>query len=186
MTICLNMIVKDESHIILDTLLKLLEKINIDYYVISDTGSSDNTIEIIETFFKKNNISGEIHQDTWKDFGTNRSIALEYAFNKADYIFIFDADDSIEGDFKLPELSLDSYMLKFGNHTSSYNRMCLVKGNIRWKYLGVLHEVISNIDNIPITQGSVNGEYFIISGRTSTRNKNKNKYLDDAKILDGG
>ena len=184
MTICLNMIVKDESHIILDTLLKLLEKINIDYYVISDTGSSDNTIEIIETFFKKNNISGEIHQDTWKDFGTNRSIALEYAFNKADYIFIFDADDSIEGSFKLPDLILDSYMLKFGNHTSSYNRMCLVKGNIRWKYLGVLHEVISNIDNIPITQGKIDGEYFIISGRTSTRNKNKNKYLDDAKILE--
>jgi len=176
------MIVKDESHIILDTLSKLLKKINIDYYAISDTGSSDNTINLIEFFFKEKDIPGEIHQDTWKDFGTNRSIALKYAFNKADYIFIFDADDSIEGNFKLPELVLDSYMLKFGNQTSAYNRLCLVKGNIQWKYRGVLHEVISA--DVPVTQGSIDGDYFIISGRTSARNKNNNKYLEDAKILE--
>jgi GR25 family glycosyltransferase involved in LPS biosynthesis len=175
------MIVKDESHIILHTLSKLLKKINIDYYAISDTGSSDNTIEIIQTFFKERSIPGEIHQDTWKDFGTNRSIALEYAYLKADYILIFDADDSIEGNFKLPELKLDAYMLKFGNHTTSYNRMCLVKGSIKWNYIGVLHEVITT--SVPITQGNIDGDYFIISGRTSARNKNGNKYLEDAKIL---
>ena len=181
MKLCLNMIVKDESHIIHDTLLKLLKKIKIDYYAISDTGSSDNTIEIIERFFKERNIPGEIHQDFWKDFSTNRNIALEYAYSKADYILIFDADDSIEGNFNLPDLTLDAYMLKFGNGTTSYNRMCLVKGNIKWKYIGVLHEVI--ISDNPIKQGKVDGDYYIISGRTSARNKNGNKYIQDAKIL---
>ena len=46
-TICLNMIVKDESHIITETLTKLTNKIKFDYYVICDTGSSDNTKKYI-------------------------------------------------------------------------------------------------------------------------------------------
>ena len=48
--ICLNMIVKNESKIItrlLDSLLKI-----IDHYVIVDTGSTDNTIEVISNYFK--------------------------------------------------------------------------------------------------------------------------------------
>ena len=48
--ICLNMIVKNESHIIESTLSKLLNKIKIDYWVISDTGSTDDTKEKITTF----------------------------------------------------------------------------------------------------------------------------------------
>ena len=51
-TLCLNMIVKDEAHIIENTLTKLLDKVKIDYWVISDTGSTDNTKQIIVDFFK--------------------------------------------------------------------------------------------------------------------------------------
>ena len=52
-TICLNMIVKNESKIIVDTLTKLLKKIKWDYWVICDTGSTDNTRELITEFFEK-------------------------------------------------------------------------------------------------------------------------------------
>ena len=50
--LCLNMIVKNESHIIKDKLTKLIQKIKFDYWVISDTGSTDKTKEIITEFFK--------------------------------------------------------------------------------------------------------------------------------------
>lgn len=49
-TICLNMIVKNESHIIASTLKNILEHIKIDYWVISDTGSTDDTVDIIQDF----------------------------------------------------------------------------------------------------------------------------------------
>jgi glycosyltransferase involved in cell wall biosynthesis len=52
-TICLNMIVKDESHVIEKTLENIISKVPITYWVISDTGSSDNTKEIITNFFKR-------------------------------------------------------------------------------------------------------------------------------------
>ena len=48
-TICLNMIVKNESKIItrlFDTVLHI-----IDTYCICDTGSTDNTVEIIKKYF---------------------------------------------------------------------------------------------------------------------------------------
>ena len=52
-TICLNMIVKDEAHIIQKTLENILYYVDLDYWVICDTGSTDDTVNIIESFFKK-------------------------------------------------------------------------------------------------------------------------------------
>ncbi len=180
-TVCLNMIVKNEAHIIAETLNKLISKIKFDYYVICDTGSDDNTPEIINNFFNEHSIPGEIFINEWRDFGYNRSLALKYAKNKADYILIFDADDTIIGDIIIPEkLTFDSYYLKFEN----YQRVCLVKGDLNWKYIGVLHEYISC--ETEVTESVIEGNYFIVSGRTSSRNKDPKKYLKDAEILKKG
>lgn len=185
MTICLNMIVKDEAHIIHQTLENLISKIKIDYYVICDTGSTDDTVSKIKNFFQNELINGEIHHHQWKDFGTNRSLALEKAYLKADYILVFDADDSITGDIQLNELSLDAYHLHFGTDSFKYSRMCLVKGNIQWKYYGVLHEFIGTVDkNLSIRSALIDQDYCVISGRTSSRNKDPEKYLKDATILE--
>ena len=101
-TICLNMIVKNEAHIIASTLENICNYISLDYWVIVDTGSTDETKQIIRDFFESKNIKGELHETEWKDFGFNRSDALSKAFNKTDYLLIFDADDRIVGDFVLP------------------------------------------------------------------------------------
>ena len=183
-SVCLNMIVKDEGEIIQNTLKLLVEKIKIDYYTICDTGSTDNTIELIETFFNKLGINGEIHKTEWKDFGYNRSVALELARNKCDYTFIFDADDYIVGDLNLNYLEKDSYKLKFGNEHHVYERKILVKSSLPWRFVGILHECINC--EINTTEEQLPGDYYIVSGRTSSRNKNPNKYLDDAKILEKG
>ena len=181
-TICLNMIVKDEAHIIEATLNNILQNIQIDYWVISDTGSTDDTMAIIRKFFKERNIDGELFQDGWKDFGTNRSKALEHAYNKSDYIFIFDADDLIHGQIALPiHFDKDMYQLPFENPTSFY-RSVLISNRMRWKYNGVLHEMLANIDPIKSEEFLLGN--FYIQGRTlGNRSKNPNKYIDDAVIL---
>lgn len=51
--LCLNMIVKNESHIIKYTFDKLLQKVPFDYWIISDTGSTDNTKQVIINYFKE-------------------------------------------------------------------------------------------------------------------------------------
>ena len=59
-TICLNMIVKNESAIIADTLDNIIRHMPIDYWLIADTGSTDNTVEIITDFFAQRGITGKI------------------------------------------------------------------------------------------------------------------------------
>ena len=181
-SICLNMIVKNEAHILLNTLINILSKIPIRYWVISDTGSTDGTQELIRTFFKERNIPGELHQDEWKDFGYNRTKALQHAYNKTDYIFIFDADDTIEGDIIMPPLlTIDRYDFTFGKGFV-YNRPLLFNNRLKWEFRGVLHEFLSNID--PIKSDQVfHGNYHINSGRCGARNKDPDKYLKDAIVL---
>ena len=56
-TLCLNMIVKNESHIIGQTLENICSTVQLDYWVICDTGSTDDTINIIKTFFSEKGIA---------------------------------------------------------------------------------------------------------------------------------
>lgn len=184
-TICLNMIVKNEAHIIASTLENLCQSIDFDYWVIVDTGSTDNTKQIISDFFKDKNIKGELHETEWKNFGFNRSDALSKAFNKTDYLLIFDADDRIVGDFVLPkELNLDGYHLKFGDNFS-YVRLLLVNNALHWKFMGVLHEyIICTNENYSCKFENIEGNYHLISGKSGARSNNPNKYRDDALILE--
>ena len=183
-TICLNMIVKDESHIIEETLIKLLDKIHFDYWVISDTGSSDNTKEIITKFFNRKDIKGELHDDEWVDFAFNRTKAMEYALNKTDYVFIFDADDTIYNNFKTPNLVDDGYYIKFGNENGyKYKRMLLVNNRKKWKYKSVIHEFITCCDVMGKTS-TIEGDYYVSSGKNGNRSLQPDKYLKDAMILE--
>jgi glycosyltransferase involved in cell wall biosynthesis len=108
--LCLNMIVKNEANIIENTLMIIISKVPIDYWVISDTGSTDGTQDIIKSFFNFVGIKGELYEDKWVDFAYNRTKALEYAYNKSKYLMVFDADDKIIGNITLPkELTKDGY-----------------------------------------------------------------------------
>ena len=73
-TICLNMIVKNESAIIIRLLNSVLPVIN--SYCICDTGSTDNTVELIQQFFKGKKINGIIFHEEFKNFQYNRNITL--------------------------------------------------------------------------------------------------------------
>jgi glycosyltransferase involved in cell wall biosynthesis len=74
-TLCLNMIVKNESRIIerlIQTVLPL-----IDTYCICDTGSTDDTVQRIERTMAAAGISGEVFTEPFRNFGYNRTVALE-------------------------------------------------------------------------------------------------------------
>ena len=182
-SICLNMIVKNESSIIEKTLTNLCSYIKFTYWVICDTGSTDNTCAIILDFFNKQNIPGELFYHTWKDFGYNRTLALESAYNKTDYLLIFDADDSISGNFIMPKLMYDKYNLFFGSNSCKYIRPLLINNRKKWLFKGILHEYLEPVEPVS-SENTIEGDYFIISGREGNRSKNVNKYLDDAILLE--
>lgn len=183
-TLCLNMIVKDESHIIETTLENICNHFDINYWVISDTGSTDNTIEIIENFFRKKRIDGEIVREKWVDFAYNRNVALDACWGKSDYILFFDADDLVEGNFQLPDLNKDAYYFKLREDGIDvvYSRRLIVKNNKKYKWEGVLHEVL--VPNCEVEEEPIYGNYHIVSRRLGSRNKDEKKALKDALILE--
>ena len=75
--ICLNMIVKDEAAIIEQCLQALAPAI--DCYVICDTGSTDDTVNLIRGVFDPLDIPGEIVHTEFVDFGQARNFALDTA-----------------------------------------------------------------------------------------------------------
>jgi len=182
-SICLNMIVKNESHIIEKTLENILDYIPITYWVISDTGSTDNTKDIIKNFFKSKNINGELYQDEWKNFAHNRSKALEYAYNKTDYLFIFDADDKVHGNLKLPtKLQHDQYSFRFGDNYVYY-RPLLINNRKKWCFKSVIHNYLCAKEKIG-PKYEITGDYHIESCRLGNFNLDPLKYKKQAEILE--
>lgn len=181
-TVCLNMIVKNEAHVIEQTLECMLKYI--DYYVISDTGSTDDTMNVIKNFFDKHNVKGEIHQNPWLEFGKSRTAALNLCRSKSDYIWVMDADDVIVGDLVLPEvMDKDSYTINIGKGFT-YQRQQIFKNDpaLNWRYWLSRHEC-PMCDKPNATQEHIRGDYYMDSRRLGARSNDPNKYLNDALAL---
>jgi glycosyltransferase involved in cell wall biosynthesis len=72
--ICLNMIVKNEAHVVRETLDSAAPYIS--SWVIVDTGSDDGTQDLIANHMARLGIPGELHERPWRNFGHNRTEAL--------------------------------------------------------------------------------------------------------------
>lgn len=180
-TVCLNMIVKNESDVIERCLKSVLPII--DYWVIVDTGSNDKTQQIIKDFMKVNGVPGELHERPWVDFSHNRNEAINFARGKADYLFFIDADEYLvyEPDFKLPNLDKDYIYVTISHSGSRYSRIQLVNNHLDWEYVGVLHELIIP----PASRSSTTLEkVFNMYTTEGARSKDPLKYLKDAQILE--
>lgn len=186
-TVCLSMIVKNETHIIHECLDSVSP--HIDYWVIVDTGSTDGTQELIKKYFADKGIPGELIERPWVDFGHNRSEALALCDGKADYAWMIDADDRIVGNFVYPNgkrLDADGYALKCGREQCVWWRNQIFKTGIGWKYVGVLHEY-AHCDKQPLVQVKIEGDYHLEARTIGHRNVNitpVEKYSKDAILLE--
>lgn len=149
-TLCLNMIVKNESRVI----IRLLESVYklLDYYYICDTGSTDNTVELIEQFFKEKNIPGCIIHYPFIDFGFNRTHALSCCNNNTscDYIILLDADmvldipSSLSPNELKSKLVDDMYFIFQGTNDFFYKNCRILRNNSEYSYWGVTHEYVQS------------------------------------------
>jgi glycosyltransferase involved in cell wall biosynthesis len=183
-TICLNMIVKNESRVIQRCLTSVRNVI--DSWVIVDTGSTDGTQELIRDFLR--DLPGELHERPWVDFAHNRNEALALAKGKGDYLLFIDADEVLE--FLIPEplpCTLDIYLIKirYGGNCQENFRNFLINNHKQWTWKGVVHE---EINPVPIDDQRTGGyltKARILYGNDGYRSKDGviKKALHDAAVL---
>ena len=186
--ICLNMIVKNESAVI-ERLLSSVKDI-IDYFVIVDTGSSDDTPERIRTFMERKGIPGEVHFRDWVNFGHNRQQALELAVaaERCPWVLLIDADEElVYGNSRVfydlePGVSYDLYR-ELTN--LRYASPCLIDiADTRWEWRAPVHNYLSCLG--PVTRKTLEGVTIVShgGGAKSHGKTSKQKYLRDADLLE--
>lgn len=178
-TVSLAIILKNEEHVIERCLKPFLP--HLDYWVLADNGSTDKSEEVAKGIL--HHIPGEYLHHKWHDFSTNRNMCLEEAEKHADYVLMMDADDRFvisdpnwkdqldeDKDFYWVEIQLDGIR---------YLRPHVLKSSSKLRYHGVLHEYVE-------WQGKDGGTLkgvHINASREGARNKDPEKYLNDAKVL---
>jgi tetratricopeptide (TPR) repeat protein len=182
------MIVKNESKII----LRLLESVTplIDSYCICDTGSTDNTIEIIRKYCESREIPGKIMEEPFRDFGYNRTYALKGCNNMdcADYILLLDADMKLEinianiEEFK-KTLTKDAYYLIQGSPSFHNQNIRIIRNDPTYYYWGVTHEYIELPDDASLDK--INSNVLFIDDIGDGGSK-ENKYHRDIELLKKG
>lgn len=182
------MIVKNEAPVI----ERCLERVAplIDYVLISDTGSSDDTVGRIENFLRRNNLAGHVVHHAWVNFAHNRSAALAEmrARSDIDYVFTIDADEllEIEPGFDIAAfkaaLTADLYEIEMGNGSLSYGRWALYSNRLPFRYRSVLHEYLD------APAGAVRGGRLkgmrVRYTYDGARSRNPDKFKDDARALE--
>jgi tetratricopeptide (TPR) repeat protein len=133
------MIVRDEAAVI-ERCLRSVRGL-IQTWVICDTGSTDQTRDLIAKALR--GVPGELHQCQWVDFGHNRTELMERAHGKADYLLLIDADMTITYEqTQIRTITADSYLLRHKENPEYWVKR-LVRGDRRWRFVGVTHEYIS-------------------------------------------
>ena len=195
--ICLNMIVRNEAK----NIKRLLNSVkdSIEYYVICDTGSTDNTPKIIEETMQEYGIPGEIHHHDWKNFGHNRTLALYAAtlalFEKrhnCDKVLVIDADEKLEVTDPLWYKGLDrerTYQLMKKDKTMSYpvDHLINIKHETHlWK--GPAHNYVHRVNARPSLLApkgvAIIRDSSTLGGKSTRFKTTKEKYLYDAGLFE--
>ncbi|HVE50974.1 MAG TPA: glycosyltransferase [Casimicrobiaceae bacterium] len=178
MKLALNMIVKNEAHVIRRCLDSV--RAHIACWTIVDTGSSDGTQDVIRSHLA--DIPGTLYERPWRDFGSNRTEALQLARGSADYLFVMDADHVLRTRerFTFDGLTADGYLLQHRYAGTEYGLPILLADRIDWRYVGVLHEYVTA--DLPHRFATLDGAWIEVF-HEGARSRDKETYRKDVAIL---
>lgn len=163
----------------------------IDYYVIVDTGSTDETMDLIRREMASYGIEGEIHERPWKNFGDNRQEALELALkaDRADFLLFIDADEELfVTDPKFYEKLQPGISYELEKHHGDFRYAVPQLVDVRahkYRWEGPVHNYLVTVEgsrNRPIRK-DVWIHYHPLEGAKSHGVSPRDKYLRDAKVL---
>ena len=158
----LTQIMKNEAHVI----TRMLDSIKsiVDIICLVDTGSTDNTIEVVKNWGAQNNIETHVFERVFDNFENSRNYSIQVAREVTkdrgnDYWgFWLDADETIEilPNFNKAGINKDLYMFNTYINVMKYTRNECYKLDKPFRFYGPVHEFIV-CDDKNITSGLMEG-----------------------------
>jgi glycosyltransferase involved in cell wall biosynthesis len=186
--------VGNESHVIERMLNSCYQYI--DYWIIQCNGT-DNTQEIIETFFREKNIPGYCYTTEWQYPGWNSDHLIQECFkhnHNCDWLLRIDADEQIQVDEdfdwnQLNDTSIQSWEVTVKTDNSFWARSRIWNAKLPWRFKhDKRHECIilpncgpNGEDFQRVTLSQKFRHYIINDGKTWD---NPTKFLTDAIELE--
>jgi glycosyltransferase involved in cell wall biosynthesis len=158
MRIVLNMIVRNEARVIRRLLESCVDLI--DTWVIVDTGSTDQTATLIESFFAEKGKPGFLRKRPFDDFGGSRTHAYRLCQElcpDAEWVVLLDADMVL----KCPSVAAVRgilqgcgsdviYHLFQGDNSFQTKNVRIIPNRLDISYWGTTHEYVDTPDNLTI------------------------------------
>jgi len=149
----LAMIVKDAGDNFENVLIKNFPFF--DRWTILDTGSTDNTIDIIKKVLvgKK---KGTLYQEPFVDFKTSRNRCLDLCGKDSKFILVLDDTYILQNDLKLflntvrCDQFADTFSMFIKSNDSEYASNRILKSSSNIRYIYKIHEVLDPKDNINV------------------------------------
>ena len=141
----------------------------IDRWTILDTGSTDQTIEMIHNTLVGTKL-GELYQEPFVNFKVSRNRCLDLAGKKCKYIIMLDDTYVINGDLRQflnivrGDQFSTSFTLFIKSDDTEYGSNRIIKSDSGLRYIHRIHEVISDKENrnvvIPIESAKIIDQRF--------------------------
>jgi glycosyltransferase involved in cell wall biosynthesis len=142
----LVMIVKNEEAVIERCLTHALHYC--DTFTILDTGSEDDTREIVWRMVKERGIGGLSLREDFQDFSTSLNSALAHARQTAKWLIRLDADMVLKAEEGWQEAlasapdDVDYFLIPVKDAGQMYWLPLLVRGGLEWRYVFPTHEYL--------------------------------------------
>ena len=166
-----------------------------DSLVIFDTGSTDNTLEIIKEFTDKNNIPLRLKHGEFVDFSTSRNVGISFAesFDDVDYILMLDVNDELRGWEHLRKYAdehlgddVSAFLVHqewWSGQLNKYFNIRLIRARKEWKYVGVVHEYIKSNEIEDNKKGRLPETIVLYQDRTQDDDKTGKRFVRDEILL---
>lgn len=187
----LTQIMKNEAHVV-TRMLNSIKSI-VDIVVLIDTGSTDNTIEVVKKWGTDNNIETHVFERPFDNFEASRNYSIEMGRQVtkgrgSDYWgFWLDADEQLVIDekvFNKSKINKDLYMFNTYIGQMKYTRNECYKLDKAFRFYGPVHEFIV-CDDKNITSGLMEGlSVNVQMDGGSWKGNIPSKYLSHAHTLE--
>ena len=191
--LALNFICKDESHII-ERMLNSAKSFT-DLIVVTDTGSTDGTQDLIRKFGEENNIPTYVYDRPFDSFENSRNNSMEKLREVVAELgwdpdkvhgYWFDCDETVVLDSKFDknQFTKDLYMMNTYIGQMKYTRNTFFKVSKPFRWYGPVHEFIV-CDDKNITSGIAENIHVDVKMEGASWQGNiPNKYLSHAHTLE--